>query len=239
MALDEWLLEEHRQGRMPPVLRFYTWSRPTLSFGYHQRHWPAAWAEIQWQGQSLDWVRRPSGGRAVLHQGDLTYGLIASDLPPQRAWAYQHLCGFLIQGFRSLGLDLQYGSAGRGYIHNPNCFGTATAADLVLADGTKLIGSAQLWRKGQDRQAVLQHGSIRLRPDRALFDQVFGPESGPYPQINLEASRLIEALTAAAEDILGLAFEPQPLTPGEWLQVQQLQAQRQLEQPLATQMLVP
>lgn len=173
MAIDTWLLDQHRQGHRPPTLRFYTWSPSAISLGYHQKHYPDAWTQLQWQGQSVDLVRRPSGGRAVLHQGDLTYAVIGSGFAGSRMETYQHICEFLIAGWRSLGVELSYGQAGRGYIHNPNCFGTATAADLVMPDGTKLIGSAQL-RRGN---AVLQHGSMRLEPDPILYQTVFAENS--------------------------------------------------------------
>ncbi len=173
MAIDSWLLEQHQSGKHPPTLRFYTWSPAAISLGYHQHQYPEYWQNLTWQGKKLDLVRRPSGGRAVLHQGDLTYAVVTSALTGNRLEAYQKICEFLIQGWRSLGVELQYGTAGRGYIHNPNCFGTATSADLVLTDGSKLIGSAQL-RRGK---TILQHGSIRLQPDAKLFAEVFGAES--------------------------------------------------------------
>ncbi|MBF2077041.1 MAG: lipoate--protein ligase family protein [Synechococcales cyanobacterium T60_A2020_003] len=172
MAIDTWLLDQHRHGQHPPTLRFYTWNPAAISLGYHQRQYPEHWHNLQWQGQTLDRVRRPSGGRAVLHQGDLTYAVIGSGFEGSRMQAYQRICEFLIAGWRSLGVTLTYGQAGRGYIHNPNCFGTATVADLVLPDGTKLIGSAQL-RRGN---AILQHGSIRLATDLDLYRAVFPDE---------------------------------------------------------------
>ncbi|HEY9649888.1 MAG TPA: lipoate--protein ligase family protein, partial [Coleofasciculaceae cyanobacterium] len=78
MAIDQWLLEQHRIGNHPPVVRFYTWASPTISLGYHQRRWPVFWQQLTWQGIPLDLVRRPTGGRAVLHQGDLTYMVVTS-----------------------------------------------------------------------------------------------------------------------------------------------------------------
>ena len=154
----------------------------------------------------------------MLHQGDLTYALVTSGLSGSRIQAYQQICEFLIQGWRSLGVELHYGLAGRGYIHNPNCFGTATGADLVLVDGTKLIGSAQL-RRGK---AILQHGSIRLEPDAELFKQVFGIEAFTPVQLPL-AQRgedlihtVIDALVVAACDRFGVEFVVQPLSDDEW-----------------------
>jgi lipoate---protein ligase len=212
MAIDRWLLEQHQSGH-PPTLRFYTWSPPAISLGYHQHKYPQHWQHLVWR-EKVDLVRRPTGGRAVLHQGDLTYAVVTSGLTGTRFQAYEKICEFLIQGWRSLGVQLHYGSAGRGYIHNPDCFGTATGADLVLPDGIKFIGSAQLRRGG----AILQHGSIRLQPDAELFTQVFGAESFTpvgLPQ-NLDTEKMIAALIAAACDCFDMQLEVQPLSQSEW-----------------------
>ncbi len=213
MAIDRWLLEQHQSGH-PPALRFYTWSPPAISLGYHQHRYPEHWQHLVWQGEKLDLVRRPTGGRAVLHQGDLTYAVVTSGLIGTRIQVYEKICEFLIQGWRSLGIELHYGTAGRGYIHNPNCFGTATGADLILPDGTKLIGSAQLRRGG----AILQHGSMRLQPDAELFTQVFGTESFTCVQLpqNLDVEKIMTALMRAAEDCFDVQLEVQPLSVSEW-----------------------
>ncbi|HEY9858105.1 MAG TPA: biotin/lipoate A/B protein ligase family protein [Candidatus Obscuribacterales bacterium] len=218
MALDAWLFQQHCLGLHPPTLRFYTWAPAAISLGYHQRQWPSFWHEITWQGAPLELVPRPTGGRAVLHQGDLTYAVITSGLPSNRTQAYRTICEFLIQGWRSLGIELHYGTAGRGYIHNPNCFGTATGADLVLPQGGKLIGSAQL-RRGQ---SILQHGSIRLEPDTTLFSQVFGSDFIHLPELPLAlrgkslVQAVIDALVTALQDCLGVQLVTQPLSSAEW-----------------------
>lgn len=217
MAIDRWLIEQHQLGRVPSTLRFYTWSPPAISLGYHQHKYPEQWDNLIWKGVSLDLVQRPTGGRAVLHQGDLTYAVVTSGLSDSRVQAYQQICEFLIQGWRLLGVELHYGLAGRGYIHNPNCFGTATGADLVLADGTKLIGSAQL-RRGK---AILQHGSIRLQPNAELFKQVFGEA---FSSVQLPLTQrgedlihtVIDALVVSAGNCFGVEFVVQPLSDDEW-----------------------
>jgi lipoate-protein ligase A len=214
MAIDRWLLVQHESGKCPPTLRFYTWSPPAISLGYHQRQYPEFWQNLIWKGQKLDLVRRPTGGRAVLHQGDLTYSVVTSGIRGNTLEIYAKICEFLIQGWRSLGIELYYGQAGRGYIHNPNCFGTATGADLVLADGSKLIGSAQL-RKGD---AVLQHGSIRLNPDGDLFITVFNQEffhPFQFPE-SINQETIIKALIAAACDCFAMEIEVIPLSEDEW-----------------------
>ena len=222
MAIDQWLLDQHRLGNHPSTLRFYTWSPIALSLGYHQRQYPDAWKQLSWHGEAIELVRRPTGGRAVLHQGDLTYAVITSGLSGNRMQAYQTLCEFLIKGWRSLNVDLQFGQSGRSYIHNPNCFGTATIADLVTSDGAKLIGSAQL-RKDD---AILQHGSMRLNPDRELFDQVFGNESVNFPNLPPIMQRealvptLVETLIQSASHCFDIHLESRPLTEIELYEIQ-------------------
>jgi lipoate---protein ligase len=214
MAIDRWLLTQHQSGQHPPTLRFYTWSPSAISLGYHQRQYPQSWQYLTWQGEKLDLVRRPTGGRAVLHQGDLTYAVVSSGFTGSRLLAYQKICEFLIHGWRSLGVELHYGTDGRGYIHNPNCFGTATSADLILPNGAKFIGSAQL-RRGD---AVLQHGSMRLQPNAELFAQVFATASFTDVELppNLDTEKIIAALSAAACDRFNIELVVQPLSEAEW-----------------------
>jgi lipoate---protein ligase len=228
MKLDRWLFEQHCAGLHPPTLRFYTWSPVAISLGYHQHHYPSAWQDLSWQGQPVELVRRPTGGRAVLHHHDLTYAVITS-ISGDRMQAYQTICEFLLAGWRSLNLPLHYGEAKRGYIHNANCFGTATAADLVLENGAKFIGSAQL-RRGD---AVLQHGSMRLDPNPELFKQVFGVEMEAIDLPLIAAGqtmtqvmeRAIAALTEAASHCFDAQFLLQPLSDEEW---QAVMAQEEL-----------
>ena len=213
MAIDSWLLDQHVKGLQPPSLRFYTWAQPTISLGYHQKQFPAHWNNLHYKGQRVDLVHRPTGGRAVLHQGDLTYSLITSGLKGSRREVYQQLCQFLIEGWRELGVELSFGGARQSYAKNPNCFGTATAADLVTGSGHKLIGSAQVYREG----CVLQHGSIQLRPDRELFHLVFGEKMLPPDlTVNCLAVNCLDAvmnsLVQAASKAFEIKFEPQPLT---------------------------
>ncbi|MBD0268830.1 MAG: lipoate--protein ligase family protein [Cyanobacteria bacterium Co-bin8] len=222
MAVDRWLLHQHQQGQSPPVLRFYTWSPAAISLGYHQRRWPQSWRNLVWQGQPVDLVRRPSGGRAVLHAGDLTYALVASGFKGERLQVYRQVCQFLVEGLEALGVRLVLGAAGRGYIHNPSCFGTATGADLVGAadPAQKIIGSAQFWSAG----CLLQHGSIRLSADNELYREVFGEPGNsvcPLPQAlaelpeEMRIQRLIAELKSAAERCFDTCFDAAALTEAE------------------------
>ncbi|MEM8675595.1 MAG: biotin/lipoate A/B protein ligase family protein [Cyanobacteria bacterium P01_G01_bin.67] len=226
MAIDRYFLELHCQKQHPPILRFYTWHPATISLGFHQREYPDFWQDLTWKGQPLNIVRRPTGGRAVLHQGDLTYAVVTSIPPGKRLAVYKQICQFLIRGWRSLGVNLNYGIASKEYIQHQNCFATATEADLVTAEGAKMIGSAQL-RRGK---TVLQHGSMMLNTDHQLYHQVFNTEltqnllevisaskatSIQYPDDILTA-KIIESLTQAAIAIFKIDLVEQPLSTKEW-----------------------
>ena len=119
----KWLLNQHVKGLQPSSLRFYTWRSPTISLGYHQKQFPAHWKTLRYNDEPVKLVRRPTGGRAVLHQGDLTYALITSGVTGSRRAVYEQLCQFLIEGWKTLGVELGFGVAGRGYIKTPNSFG--------------------------------------------------------------------------------------------------------------------
>lgn len=218
MAIDAWLFEQHQKGLHRSTLRFYTWSRPTISLGYLQKKIPPNWTNLTYKGEAIALVRRPTGGRAVLHQGDLTYAVV-TEKGTAKSWEiYQEICEFLIQGWQNLGVELNYGQAGRGYIRNPSCFNTATAADLITPDGSKFIGSAQ--RRSQ--HSILQHGSTILYSDRQLFETIF-QQSAPWSKTYYTRQQLrdrlpfiLETLQNAAKTHLKIELDPQPFTPQEW-----------------------
>jgi lipoate---protein ligase len=218
MKIDRWLLQEHLAQRQPPTLRFYQWSPVAISLGYHQHRYPEAWRSLKYGGESIDLVRRPTGGRAVLHQGELTYSMVTSGISGSRIAAYQQLCEFLIRGWQTLGVELSYGAKGKEYRDQADCFATATGADLVLTDGYKFIGSAQLIRDG----ALLQHGSMRLRPDLDLFNTVFGvTTAAPPAEIQTHSiTEITAAITAAAAEVLNINWQVQPLSNAELAEIQ-------------------
>jgi lipoate---protein ligase len=212
MQIDRWLLGEFVAGRQPPTLRFYQWSPVAISLGYHQRHYPEHWRSLTYQDRAVDLVRRPSGGRAVLHQGELTYGLVTSHRGGKPLGQYRQLCEFLIRGWRSLGVELGYGDCQGAYRHEDNCFAAATAADLITPKGHKLIGSAQ-WRH---QGALLQHGSMGLASDPELWRSVFGTTLTTLPTpVYPPADLVMEALIIAAQELWPLDWQVQPLTDQE------------------------
>ncbi|MDR9403358.1 MAG: biotin/lipoate A/B protein ligase family protein [Halothece sp. Uz-M2-17] len=216
MAIDRWLFQQCQTKEHPPTLRFYTWDPVAISLGYHQKRFPEQWQELAAQ-KRLDLVRRPTGGRAVLHQGDLTYAVILSGLSGKRLAIYEAICQFLITGWENLGVPLFYGNQGRGYHQVANCFAMATGADLVTSEGEKLIGSAQLKRG----DTILQHGSIQLEPDSKLFKEVFN-QSPRFPALNVTQEEVITHLKAAAQSCFQMKLVTQPLTHSEWEAVKEL-----------------
>lgn len=111
-----------------------------------------------------------------------------------RREAYAWLCRFLVAGLADLGIEVQLGTATRGYIGERSCFRTATAADLCW-QGKKVIGSAQVWQQG----SVLQHGTLLLAPDWELWEQVMPGSTAQVTGLSgLTPSVVIEALVAAA-----------------------------------------
>lgn len=217
MAIDAWLLRDYLPQTGRSVLRFYGWSPAAISLGCFQRSYPEAWRDLRWQGDRLELVKRPSGGRAVLHQGTLTYSVAMPRGKAKRQDLYPCICHFLMKGWDSLGIPLGFGQDGRGYIHNPSCFNTATSADLVTRNGSKLIGSAQR----QTHHALLQHGSMVWNGDRHLFEAVF-QQPAPWQQTlaeltgQLPLSQVLATLQAAAADHFHCELMEQPLTDQEW-----------------------
>ncbi|WP_053367113.1 lipoate--protein ligase family protein [Bacillus sp. FJAT-27245] len=178
MALDELLMEWHSEGKMPPVIRFYGWNPATLSIGYFQK----AEKEINMEavrGHGLGFVRRPTGGRGVLHENELTYSVIVSEdhpkMPPSVTEAYRVISEGILHGFRNLGLDAYFSipktEEEKDSLKNPrssNCFDAPSWYELVV-EGRKVAGSAQTRQKG----VILQHGSILLDLDEEKLFSLF------------------------------------------------------------------
>ena len=216
MAIDAWLLEHSLDPGVvaTPVLRFYRWSRPTLSLGFHQDRIAPHWHHLAAEGQ-LQLVGRPSGGRAVLHAGELTYALIWPAAPSRRRQAYEQACDWLRQGFAAIGLPLEFGSAPATH-QAAGCFASSTTADLIHPCGAKRIGSAQLWRRGH----LLQHGSILLDPPAELWWQVFGSAPPALPRLPVSGLELEQVLRRSARQHLPFAgtipWQNRELSPQDW-----------------------
>jgi lipoyl(octanoyl) transferase len=178
MALDEALLDWHSEGNIPPTIRFYGWDPATLSVGYFQK----VEKEINMDAvkeHGLGFVRRPTGGRGVLHDDELTYSVIVSEdhpeMPKTVTEAYRVISEGILKGFQGLGLEAYFAvpktAEEREGLKNPRsavCFDAPSWYELVV-EGRKVAGSAQTRQKG----VILQHGSILLDLDEDKLFSLF------------------------------------------------------------------
>lgn len=172
MARDEaqmrWSARTWKAG-----LRVYAWSVPTVSLGRNQR--ARGCYDLDEAGaRGIAFVRRPTGGRALLHHREVTYcaTLPASSSADARA-AYEFINSVLISALRRLGAAVTR-AAGAGAEALPPglrpCFDAASSDELVIGE-RKLVGSAQWFHDG----ALLQHGSILLHDDQQSITGLLAP----------------------------------------------------------------
>ncbi|WP_302621288.1 lipoate--protein ligase family protein [Bacillus sp. FJAT-27225] len=195
MALDEALLNWHSEGKIPPVVRFYGWNPATLSIGYFQKVEKEINLE-EVKNLGLGFVRRPTGGRGVLHEHELTYSVIVSEehpkMPQSVTEAYRVISEGILQGFQNLGLEAYFAvpktDEEKSALKNPRssvCFDAPSWYELVV-EGRKVAGSAQTRQKG----VILQHGSILLDLDEDKLFSLF----------NYSSERVKERMKAAFKD---------------------------------------
>lgn len=159
MAIDESLLRISRS----PVVRFYTWQPWAISLGYHQSADVLDLPAIEAAG--IDVVRRPTGGRAVLHARELTYAVIVpasgAPAPPTGNTVYRLISTAIGAGLSRLGIPVDAEKpttpAARNYMRSPLCFASRMRSEIAVT-GKKLVGSAQR----RFAEGILQHGSILL-----------------------------------------------------------------------------
>lgn len=203
MALDEALLEWNSQGKFPPVIRFYGWNPETLSIGYFQK----VEKEIDMEAvksQNIGFVRRPTGGRAVLHEHELTYSVIVPESHPEMpktvTEAYRVISEGILKGFHQLGLEAYFAvpktKEDREALKSPHsavCFDAPSWYELVV-EGRKVAGSAQTRQKG----VILQHGSILIDVDE---DKLFGLFKFPNDRVKQRMQRSFKNKAVAINEI--------------------------------------
>jgi lipoyl(octanoyl) transferase len=200
MAVDETILESVAAGDSLPTLRLYAWSPPCLSLGYAQRASDADLKRINTQG--WDVVRRPTGGKAILHTDELTYSLSLPVDHPIAAGdiieSYRRISRALLVGLQPFGVQPQSERMGKTVNKNvgPVCFETPSHYEITVV-GRKLIGSAQLRRKN----GMLQHGSLPLTGDvTRICDALNYPDAGSREQ----ARQQVRERAATLEDVIGV-----------------------------------
>ncbi len=207
MAIDEALFKAGTR----PTLRFYSWLRPTLSIGYFQKIDESLLARCRERG--VDVVRRLTGGRAVLHQHEITYSVFSPfenfPAPPSLKNIYVLLARWQVESLREIGIDASLAEKGRSvsyYSKKQACFTTSTPYEIGVA-GKKIAGSAQKIGK----EAFLQHGSLLLDMNDQLYSSLLGVEDQGgdcFTTLKREGcllgrDEIIRALTERFEKIIG------------------------------------
>ncbi|MCZ2340697.1 MAG: hypothetical protein LC104_02740 [Bacteroidales bacterium] len=213
MAADEAMLHSAAESGVA-TLRWYQWSEPTLSLGYFQ---PASDRFADPRLATLAWVRRATGGSALVHHHEITYALA---LPPSLDWQPRgeswacRVHHAISAALASLGAKTRAVVCGEERKLGPVlCFFHQTPGDL-LADSRKVVGSAQRKQKG----ALLQHGGILLARSEFAPDL---PGIRELTGVTLSPTTLSETITQR----LAETFHWQ-ITPGNWTAAEQILKQK-------------
>ncbi|HOM67883.1 MAG TPA: biotin/lipoate A/B protein ligase family protein [Brevefilum fermentans] len=203
MAVDEAILEAIFTGEALPTLRLYAWQPACLSLGHAQ-----AFSEVnteQVKANGWDIVRRPTGGRAILHVDELTYSVIVPLSEPRVRGgvleSYLRLSEALLEALRLLGLNPQANqqpSNQNSKTPNPVCFEVPSNYEITV-NGKKLIGSAQARRK----DGLLQHGALPLYGD---LTRIIDALNFPDPAAVEKAKERLLAHATTVESELGFAI---------------------------------
>ncbi len=248
MAIDEAILNAVAEEASPPTLRFFAWEPATLSLGYGQPIADVDQDRLAHRGWGL--VRRPTGGRAILHTDELTYSVTAPMEEPRVVGSvvesYRRLSQGLLSGLQRLGLSARADPKDPATttrapdgtpIVNPVCFEVPSDYEIT-ADGRKLLGSAQVRKRG----VVLQHGTLPLWGDitRILDGLAYADaeretlrarvrsRAATLADIGLHASweDAADAMAQGFSEALGLTLEPGEPSPRERSDAERLVAEK-------------
>ncbi len=208
MALDETIYLRAREGLAPPTIRFYAWSPPAVSLGYFQS-WEGEFDEAACRARGVEVYRRITGGRAVLHDDEVTYSVTAgagAGFAPGVLPVYLRIGTALAAGLEGMGLEVemarpsprrawgeaQEGTAGGAPGHHPVCFSSAAGYEITCR-GRKIVGSALK----RDGESFLQHGSILLAGHGRKLAELLGE------RYRDSAPGAPEAASGGLRDLLG------------------------------------
>jgi lipoate-protein ligase A len=237
MAVDEAILRTVASQEAPPTLRLYAWDPPCLSLGRGQAVDDVDHAAVKAAGYDL--VRRPTGGRALLHVDELTYSVIAAEGEPRVAGgvveSYRRLSAGLVRGLELLGVGHVVADE---RVENrdeegPVCFEVPSDYEITVGE-KKLVGSAQMRSRG----VVLQHGAVPLCGDITRICPLLRAHPDPArvraraTTVGRAVGRRVsweEAADALAEgfaEALNLRLEAGGLTTGERAAARELRAEK-------------
>lgn len=171
MQIDSDLLDFAIKNELKePIFRLYGWEPACVSLGRNQKDDFLDYELLK--SKNIDVVRRLTGGRALLHDNEITYSFICPESFLQNGShivsSYKEISQILIDKFKKLGIDLDFGSSKPIKTGFDYCMLISTGADLCYKE-KKLIGSAQCRSHGY----ILQHGSILYDYDKNLLEEIF------------------------------------------------------------------
>lgn len=204
MHVDQLLANRMVEQGGPPTLRLYGWDPHAISIGYNQRRHDLD--ETKCLVQGIDIVRRPTGGRAILHADELTYSVVMYAEGKSISQIYCDISKALVRGLRTIGADVEYSAVQPDFPHlyrNQNsipCFASSARYEIQYR-GRKLVGSAQRRYASPDGdEVVLQHGSILLGPAHKKLSELVQAES---EELSTSIRRGLEIKTIELSSILG------------------------------------
>jgi lipoyl(octanoyl) transferase len=212
MAFDESLARRRAEGTGASTLRFFRWKPWAISVGYNQGTAELDAARCAADGIAI--VRRPTGGRAILHAEELTYSVVMPAGRKSILQIYNEISRALVRGLALYGVDASLQKSQPNFAEeyrNPSslpCFSSSARYEIEW-QGRKLVGSAQRRYAGSDGDAVLQHGSILCGPAHLrLADYLLLEDAATAARIRrvlTEKTVDLGAITGAPVDTAALA----------------------------------
>lgn len=207
MAADRAMLQACSEGLIPPTLRLYGWSNPALTLGYSQNA-DGDVDQTRCRELGIPLLRRPTGGRAILHQNELTYCVVAPVphllFPQDLKGAYRVIAGALLLGLEEMGIRGGALALPRKGLprqdRSPACFSSLNHCEIAVR-GRKLIGSAQR----RLSNAFLQHGSVIIKSNHDLSISLLRFGNAEHGRENLQ--KLSDSTIDLNEMIPGVGFE--------------------------------
>jgi lipoate-protein ligase A len=196
MAMDEAVFTGLREGHSTPVLRIYRWLPATISIGYFQNAGDIDFTRCR--EDDIGVVRRMTGGRAVLHNEELTYSILFTEEdfhPFRKKEMFLFIAQCLVDSLRAMGIESKVAEKTRGDLKSANCFASPAQFEIESLKQGKIIGSAQVLKDG----VVLQHGAIPLTSSYR--------EISKYLTCDSEFTKSISSLNQA----LGSSVDPSSL----------------------------
>jgi lipoate-protein ligase A len=237
MAIDEAIAISCRKKLSPPALRLYTWSPPCISIGYFQDIKEVNIQECK--RQKIDIVRRLTGGKAVLHNKEITYSIISPVkspiFPADIKGSYKKIAQGLLLGLKNMGISAEIAEDRAKELHRFSCFLNTSFYEITVK-GKKLIGSAQ--KRWKD--IFLQHGSIIISSPYSLLSDLInfkdqeekrdflrlhaekGTSISEELKRNASEGEIIDAIKKGLEDGIGIRLKKDRLTKEEKIDAHRL-----------------